>query len=119
MAPTYNNNDKIFQDNSRWKIGTSEQLVVEDKEDKQTIIPLNNIKGLKEWNADFLSNRTNINYDWKSWKERGYQLACQVSNLLPEDVVLFYLYDNEKIVRKYDNHEKLYLCYDGEPIRIN
>lgn len=115
MRPSYDD-DKMFYDNSMWKIGSSEQLVVEDEEDNQTIINLSNIKGLNEWNEDFLSNQTNKNYDWKSWKERGYQLACQVSNLLPKDVVLFYLYDNDKIVKKYD--DKLYLCYDGEPIRI-
>ena len=116
MRPSYYDDDKIFYDNSRWKIGSSEQLVVEDEEDNQTIINLSNIKGLNEWNEDFLSNQTNKNYDWKSWKERGFELARQVSKLLPEYVALFYLYDNDQIVKKYD--DKLYLCYDGEPIRI-
>lgn len=51
-------------------------------------------------------------------KNRGYDLACQVAKILPEDVALFYLYDNEKIVTKDYHSDRLYLCQDGDPIRI-
>lgn len=118
IKPSYDDDDKMFYDNSRWKIGSSEQLVIENKEAEQTIIPLNTIKGLKEWNNDFRSNQSNKNYDWKDWKERGFQIAHQLAKLLPESVALFYLYDNKIIVKQYSDSDKLYLCYDGEPLRI-
>ena len=70
-------------------------------------------------------NIENPDYDWKSWKKRGYELACQVANLLPEWVALFYLYDNDKVVEKAYWHpdytpkpNELQLCHNGEPIKI-
>lgn len=117
--------DNIFCDNSRWYIGSVKQLVIEDKDGNQTNIALNGIEGLRQWNADFQANTTNPDYDWQSWKKRGYELACQVANLLSDKVALFYLYDNENVVQKAYRHpdhtpspNELYLCRDGKPIRI-
>ena len=118
MRPSYNDDDKMFCDNSGWKIGSSEQLTIEDREGNQTIIDLDGFEDLKQWNAEFLSNRSNVDYDWRSWKKRGFDLATQVAKVLPENVALFYLFDNEQIVKKYTDTDKLYLCHDGEPIRI-
>ena len=117
MTPSADN-DKLFTDNARWYIGSCEQLTVEDEVGKQTQINLKCIDGLKQWNADFQANITNLNYDWASWKKQGYDLACQVAKILPKDVALFYLYDNEKIVTKDYHSDRLYLCQDGGPIRI-
>ncbi len=117
--------DNIFCDNSRWYIGSVKQLVIEDKDGNQTNIALKGIEGLRQWNADFQANTTNPDYDWQSWKKRGYELACQVANLLSDKVALFYLYENENVVQKaywHPDHtpspNELYLCRDGKPIRI-
>ncbi len=118
MRPSYNDDDKMFCDNSGWKIGSSEQLTIEDREGNQTIINLDGFEDLKQWNVEFLSNRSNSNYDWHSWKKHGFDLATQVAKVLPENVALFYLYDNEQVVERYNDLYKLYLCHDGEPIRI-
>lgn len=117
--------DKLFSDNARWYIGTVEELVIEDKDGNMTTVALNGIEGLRQWNADFQANITNLDYDWQSWKKRGYELACQVVKLLSDKVVLFYLYDNENVVEKACWHpfhtpspNELELCCIGEPIRI-
>lgn len=117
--------DKIFSDNARWWIGTVDELTIEDKDGNQTNIALNGIVGLRQWNADFQANITNPDYDWLSWKKRGYELACHVAKLLSDKVALFYLYDNENVVQKacwHPDHtpspKELQLCCDGKPIRI-
>ncbi len=117
--------DRLFSDNSRWLIGTSEKITIEDMYGNQTVVPLNNIEGLKQWEEDLKNNLTNPQYDWHSWKQRGYDLACLVAKLLPETVALFYLYDNDKVVKEVTWHpentpepNELTLCYDGNPIRI-
>ena len=117
MSPSADN-DKLFTDNAGWWIGSCDQLTIEDEVGKQTKIDLKCIDGLKQWNADFQANLSNLNYDWASWKNRGYDLACQVAKILHEDVALFFLYDNEKIVTKDYHSDRLYLCQDGDPIRI-
>lgn len=117
--------DKLFGDNAKWWIGTDEELVIEDKDGNMTTIALNDIEGLRQWNADFQANITNPDYDWQSWKKRGYELACQVAKLLSDKVALFYLYDNENVVEKASWHpdhtpspNELQLCRDGKPIKI-
>lgn len=117
--------DKIFSDNARWVIGSVEELTIEDKDGNQTTIALNGIEGLRQWNADYQANITNIDYDWQAWKKRGYELACQVAKLLSDKIALFYLYDNDVVVQKAYRHpsytpspNELQLCYYGEPIRI-
>ena len=101
------------------------QLPVEDKEEKKTIIPLDKIVGLKQWIADFQKNITNSEYDWLSWKNRGFELAHEVAKLLPDFSSLYFLYDNEQIVEKAPWHpsqrflpNEMRLCRDGKPIRI-
>ena len=88
-------------------------------------IALNGIEGLRQWNADFQANITNPDYEWQSWKKRGYELACQVATLLSDKVALFYLYDNENVVQKACLHpaqtpspNEIQICCDGNPIRI-
>lgn len=118
MVPSHIYDDKMFNDNSGWKIGTSEQLTIEDKNGNQTIIELNGFQDLKQWNNEFMQNRANYKFDWNSWKEKGYRIACNVAMMLPEDVALYYLYQNNQIVEKYPCFGNLYICCDGEPIRI-
>ena len=117
--------DDLFYDNSGWSIGSVSQLPVEDKEEKKTIIPLDKIVGLKQWIADFQKNITNSEYDWLSWKNRGFELAHEVAKLLPDFSSLYFLYDNEQIVEKAPWHpsqrflpNEMRLCRDGKPIRI-
>ena len=117
--------DKLFFDNSRWCIGTSSKLTIEDKEVNKTLISLENIEGLNGWVNDFQTNIENPDYNWQSWKKRGFELANKVAALLPDSTSLFFLYDNEKIVEKATWHpsrkpkpNELQLCYDGDPIRV-
>ena len=124
MCPS-KKDDKLFSDNSGWFIGTSEQITIEDMYANQTVVSLKSIEGLKLWKEDFQNNLTNPQYDWLSWKQRGYVLACKVAKLLPDSVVLFYLYDNSNVVKEVTWHpehtpepNELTLCYDGEPIKI-
>lgn len=124
MCPS-KKDDKLFSDNSKWFIGTSEQITIEDMYGNQTVVMLNSIEGLKLWREEFQNNLTNPQYDWLSWKQRGYDLACKVAKLLPDSVALFYLYDNDKVVKEAAWHpdhtpepNELTLCFDGEPIKI-
>ena len=117
--------DKLFYDNSGWNIGTTSQLTIEDKDVNQTIIQLNVIKELNSWMEEFQKNTVNPGFDWHAWKIRGYDLACEVAKCLPESVSLFYLYDNEVVVKKASWHpshtprpNEMQLCRDGAPIRI-
>ena len=113
-----NNDDKIFCDNAGWKIGSIEVLTIEDREGNQSAINLEGVKGLKQWNSDFRDNINNLDYDWRSWKERGYKLAVQVAKLLPDEVALFYLYDNDIRVEDYRDANTFFICRAIEPIRI-
>lgn len=117
--------DHLFYDNSGWCIDSAGKLVIEDEDGNQTTISLESINGLEQWKKEYQMNIVNPDYDWKSWKKRGYELACQVANLLPEWVALFYLYDNDKVVEKAYWHpdytpkpNELQLCHNGEPIKI-
>ena len=119
ILPSYTEDNGVFYDNSGWKIGSTEQIIIEDRDGKQTPIKLKTCsEKLAQWNMDFQTNRTNIHYDWLSWKERGYELAFQVAKQLPDDVALFYLYNNDKVVRTYSESDVLYLERKGDPIRI-
>ena len=119
ILPSYTEDNGVFYDNSGWKIGSTEQIIIEDRDGNQTSIKLEKCsERLAQWNMDFQTNRKNKQYDWLSWKERGYELACQVAKQLPNDVALFYLYNNDKVVRTYSEPDKLYLEREGDPIRI-
>ena len=118
IVPSATDDGKMFWDNSGWKIGSFEQITIEDAEGRQTTIKIEGGEGLKQWNEDFLANRTNLHYDWQSWKERGYNIALRVAISLPDSVALYYLYDNDEVVDNYPNDEKVYLSRKGERIRI-
>ncbi len=118
IEPSTTDDDKMFCDNSGWKIGSSEQITIEDEEGRQNSIKIEDGEGLKQWNEDFLTNRTNLHYDWHSWKERGYDIALLLAKCLPDTVALYYLYDNDEIVEKYLNDDKVYLSRKGERIRV-
>lgn len=109
--------DGLFIDNAGWDIGTPESLTIEDEADNQTIINLTSVTGLKEWLKEFQDNFKNVGYDWKAWKKRGYNLALEVAAILPDRVALFYLHDNENVIKEYSSGW-WGLCRDGDIIRI-
>ena len=117
MSPS-GNGDNMFWDNSGWVIGTISQLTIEDEEGNHNTISLNDIEGLKQWNEDFQVNHANINYDWKSWKKRGIDLAYLIAERLPDYSALFCLHENDKIVSQYHDSNDIYLVTIGDPIRI-
>lgn len=116
MSPSRKGNH-LFSDNSGWWIGTDTEITIEDKDDKQTKIDLSDIDGLKQWNLDFQNNNTNPSYDWQSWKQRGMDLSKEVADLLPENVALFYLRDNDEVIMSCGSNE-VDLSYKGAYIRI-
>ena len=118
IEPTTIDDCRMFHDNSGWKIGSYEQITIEDAEGRQTTIKIEGGEGLKKWNEDFLANKTNLHYDWQSWKERGYEIARHVAKSLPDSVALYYLYDNDEVVNKYRDKDEVYLSRKGERIRI-
>ena len=91
---------------------------IEDEEGNHNTISLNDIEGLKQWNEDFQVNHANINYDWKSWKKRGIDLAYLIAERLPDYSALFCLHENDKIVSQYHDSNDIYLVTIGDPIRI-
>ncbi len=117
--------DDLFYDNSDWSIGSVRQLNVEDKDGRKTIILLDKIEGLDRWIEDYQKNLTNPDYDWLSWKNRGFELAHEIAKLLSDFSSLYFLYDNEQIVEKAPCRSserflpnEMRLCRDGKPIRI-
>lgn len=118
MDPSTTDNH-LFADNARWWIGTTDSLTIEDKAANQSVINLSQVAGLKQWVKDFQDHiRCDNGFDWKAWKEQGFNLAKQVAALLPNSVALFYLHDNEKIIEYSYYLRRRCLCYDGDIIRV-
>lgn len=110
--------DHIFYACGPYCCGTAETVTVEDANDEPFTISLNTVKNLQQWHLDFRENLRNTNYDWKAWKQRGYELAQQVADLLPDFVALFYIHENDEVVKQYYNDGNLYLYKEGALIRI-
>ena len=112
------NDSEVFVDNSGWKIGDFRFVTIEDCLGNPTVIKLPEIQGLQQWNKDFQDNIANINYDWKSWKIRGFSIAKQIAGNLPDSVALYYLRDNEEVMQKELYDGRLYFSHNGDYIRI-
>ena len=112
------NDDKMFVDNSGWKIGDMHFVTIEDCHGNPTVIKLPEIKGLHQWNKDFQNNIANIHYDWISWKSRGLSMAKQIADYLPDSVAFYYLRDNDEVMQKELYDGRLYFSHNGDYIRI-
>ncbi|MDE5610027.1 MAG: hypothetical protein K2I66_06570, partial [Bacteroidales bacterium] len=94
----------LFFDNSGWGIGDENGITIENAEGLQTKITLEKVDGLKEWRQEYHQNLNERTlFDWNAWNRRGYALAQQVADILPDNVALFYPY-GDSITRKYDDY---------------
>lgn len=115
LNPTKNG---LFWDNARYRIGTSDSLVVEDENDAQTTVKLN-IPMLKEWHQQYLDNIDSpFRYDWNAWNIRGKEIAAIVAGQLPDKVSLFYPFEDEVTVRETWDKDGYYLDGPYEMVRI-
>jgi hypothetical protein len=112
------NDEKVFVDNSNWKIGDIQSVTIEDAIGSQSIIQLPEVPGFRQWNKDFQDNISNITYDWQSWKRRGLSIAKQIAECLPDSVAFFYLRDNDEVMQKELYDGRLYFSHNGDYIRI-
>lgn len=109
----------LFFDNSGWGIGDENGITIENVEGLQTKITLEEIDGLKEWWHEYHQNLNERTlFDWNAWNRRGYALAQQVADILPDNVALFYPY-GDSITRKYDDYNHCrYIETLREKVRI-
>lgn len=112
------NDDKVFVDNSNWKIGDFQSVTIEDATGSQSIIKLSEVSGFRQWNQDYQDNISNIAYDWQLWKNRGLAIAKQIAEYLPDSVAFFYLRDNDEVMQKELYDGRLYFSHNGDYIRI-
>ena len=112
------NDEKVFVDNSNWKIGDIQSVTIEDAIGSQSIIQLPEVPGFRQWNKNFQDNISNITYDWQSWKRRGLSIAKQIAECLPDSVAFFYLRDNDEFMQKELYDGRLYFSHNGDYIRI-
>ena len=112
------NDDKVFVDNSNWKIGDFQSVTIEDATGSQSIIKLSEVPGFRQWNQDYQDNISNVAYDWQSWKNRGLAIAKQIAEYLPDSVAFFYLRDNDEVMQKELYDGRLYFSHNGDYIRI-
>lgn len=109
----------LFFDNSGWGIGDENGITIENAEGLQTRIKLERVDGLKAWQQEYHQNLNERTlFDWNAWNRRGYALAKQVADILPDNVALFYPY-GDSITRKYDDYNHCrYIETLWEKVRI-
>ena len=111
-------NSGPFRDSCNEQIGDCSSLQVEREDGFIETIDLTGICGFKEWVEQFHTNYNDMTYDWMAWRDRGFIIAKEIANLLPDYVVLYYLResDNEVFFQPYN---KSYMYYSGRnPIVI-
>lgn len=107
----------LFIDNAGWYIGDDHEIAIEDADDKVTKITID-IPGLRQWQQDYITHIKNGEYDWLTWQRRGRKLAEEVAAQLPDNVILYYSYDEKIQAQKNWNGKGFHLSRPVEPERI-
>ena len=127
--------DRLFGDNMDNTFSSADHIDIIDADGNSSRVDIPKVEGLKEWHDEYRRHCHNLDYDWKSWNERGLALAKTLAAALPPTITLFYPHFSEEVVeegpafitsikRKGDRigmrmRNTTYLSTSGNPIRIS
>lgn len=118
----YPREEDIFLDAAFECCGDYKTLHTEIAENEFVDIDISSIEGWEQWHREVIEDYYEKKYqktndEWDEWFDRGLELAKQLKALLPDNVDLYYLYNNKPVFNTYSDGIKRW-NRDGERILI-